>query len=339
VDFKETKRTVSIETVLAHYNVQLRRVNSQALRGSCPLPMHSAKGEQSFSVNVTKNIWSCMSTSCVKARQGKKGGNVLDFTALMEGSSIRDAALKLTNWFGVTSGAEQTTASNKKEIVLPEASAQGVTEQKIEGEVTNTNTVEGGNKPLGFALKGIDHSHPYVTARGITPELAAYFGVGYFSGKGSMHNRCVIEIRNRGGELVAYAGRSIDNSEPKYKFPSGFRKIELWNLYRVLALNPVPKRVILCEGFFDAIRVHTAGYPHVVSLMGSSMSDEQEHLLASHFKGIILMLDGDEAGKRAKDEIALRLARLAFVRIAAVPDDKQPDELSHEELQRLLGAL
>jgi len=97
--------------------------------------------------------------------------------------------------------------------------------------------------------------------------------------------------------------------------------------------------VIIVEGFFDCMKVHQAGYHHVVSLTGSTMSAAQENVLASHFKGIILALDGDEAGKRATDEIALRLARRAFVRIGAIPDGRQPDGLSSEELQSIFGSL
>lgn len=57
----------------------------------------------------------------------------------------------------------------------------------------------------------------HLTQRGIDKETAEYFGVGFFSSKGSMAGRIVIPIENEGGELVAYAGRSIDGSEPKYR--------------------------------------------------------------------------------------------------------------------------
>jgi DNA primase len=183
-------------------------------------------------------------------------------------------------------------------------------------------------------------SCPYLTARSITPETAAHFRVGFFAGRGSMAGRVVIPIHNQAGELVAYAGRAIDDTEPKYKFPAGFHKIELWNLHRVLALEPSRvRRVIVVEGFFDAMRIHQAGFPHVVALMGSSMSREQEDRLAAHFKGVILALDGDEAGKRATDDIALRLARRVYIRIAPVPDGAQPDDLSDDDLGTIFGSL
>ena len=60
--------------------------------------------------------------------------------------------------------------------------------------------------------------------RRISRETAETFGVGYFSGKGSMSGRIVIPIHNEHGELVAYAGRTIDESAPRYKLPAGFHK-------------------------------------------------------------------------------------------------------------------
>ena len=100
IDFREVKQLVTMEALLDHYNIKLRRVNKSSLRGRCPLPTHSSdKSSESFNVQVEKNIWACQSTSCVAARSGRRGGNVIDFAAVMERSSIRDAAQKLHEWF------------------------------------------------------------------------------------------------------------------------------------------------------------------------------------------------------------------------------------------------
>ena len=109
VDFKTVKQTVSMVQVLARYGVTMRKVSAASLRGRCPLPCHGSKdSRQSFTVNTAKNVWSCLSASCVAARGGSKGGNTLDFTAAMEACTVRDAALKLADWFGIpTSGSVQ----------------------------------------------------------------------------------------------------------------------------------------------------------------------------------------------------------------------------------------
>jgi DNA primase len=191
------------------YGVKLKR-SGKELRGRCPI--HQGDGTESFHANTDKNAFHCF--SC----QAK--GNVLDFVAAVEKCSVRDAALKLQGWFQITAIEGPPTVAQKS----PTASQPAKEEAGERGEP---------NKPLAFRLKGIDHHHPYLAQRGIDPETAEYFGAGFFSGKGSMSWRIVIPIENEAGELVAYAGRSIDGSEPKYKLPAGFKKSHvLFNLCR-----------------------------------------------------------------------------------------------------------
>jgi DNA primase len=326
VDFREIKQRVSIEDVLGHYGIRLRRVNQNSLRGKCPLPTHSsAKSAESFSAHTGKNIFACQSDSCASARQGKKGGNILDFVALMENCSIRDAAVKLNRQFLSSSAAAPATRQGR---------AVGLVSEKKKTEV-----VEVVNKPLSFALTGIDHAHPYLRQRGIKEATAKDFGVGYFSGKGSMSGRLVIPICNDKGELVAYAGRSLDGSEPKYKLPSGFHKgLVLFNYHRVLKEVGARTAIVLVEGFFDCMKIVQAGFP-AVALMGSSLSEAQEELITGDFERVILMLDGDEAGRSGADTIAARLYRKMFVRIVEVGEGRQPDQLSSDEIKKTLGSL
>src|SRR5262249_54726386 len=143
--------------------------------------------------NPDKNAFHCFSCEAK--------GNVLDFVAAMEKCSIRDAGVKLQQWFNVP--AERREQPDKDQAnKRPEADTQLAAEE-IEDSAE-------ANQPLKFTLKGIDPTHAYLAERRITEEAAQEFGVGFFSGKGSMAGRCVIPIHNANGELVAYAGRSID---------------------------------------------------------------------------------------------------------------------------------
>lgn len=312
VDFKAIKQTVSISQVLDHYSVQLKK-SGKELRGKCPI--HQGEGTDTLHVNTDKNVFHCF--SC----QAK--GNILDFVAAMEKCSLRDAGLKLQAWFSVASGQAPVAAPK------PASDVQLATEKVGDRREPN--------KPLGFRLQGIDYHHPYLASRGIDPETAEYFGVGYFSGRGSMSGRVVIPIENEVGELVAYAGRSIDGSEPKYKLPAGFKKSQVvYNLGRAVEDDSTGV-VVLVEGFFDCIKVVQA--EHVcVALMGCSLSEDQEALLVRHFRQVVVLLDGDEAGRRAAGQIASRLVHKLWVRALEVPDGKQPDQLSIEEIQGLLVA-
>ena len=306
VDFKAVKEAVSLELILQRYGVlEKLRGKGDERRGRCPI--HQGEGEDAFHANFKKNAFQCF--SC-KAR-----GNVLDFVAAMEQCTVREAAIKLQEWFSVAA----TEGGTQSKLVTP-LPARG-------GEIAAANV------PLAFQLKGIDPNHSYLSDRGISRETADTFGVGFFQGKGSMRGRVVIPIHNERGELVAYAGRSIDGSEPKYKLPPGFHKSAvLFNLHRVTA-----SEVIVVEGFFDCMKVWQSLHPFVVALMGCSLSEQQEHLLLRQFRTVSLLLDGDDAGRKAAEEIANRLVHSLHVRIVDLPDGKQPDQLEVEEIEQLFS--
>lgn len=324
IDFRTLKQRVSISSVLDRYGVALRKVNSTSLRGKCPLPTHSSEqSRESFGVHVLKNIWACQSSSCSAARDGKKGGNVLDFVAVMESCSIREAAQKLHEWFGTSS------ASAPKKIDSSTAVKKKTVDDAKKGSVGEEN------KSLTFTLRGIDSSHEYLRLRGLTEETARTFGVGFFPGRGTMNGRVVIPIHNEKGELVAYAGRTIDDAEPKYKLPTGFKKSAvLFNLHRVLALESQQDMVIIVEGFFDCMKVWQFGNQNVIALMGSTISVEQSELLKP-FEKIILLLDGDQAGREGSVAIANTLHHSHFVKVLSLPAGMQPDQMSSHEVADL----
>ena len=121
---------------------------------------------------------------------------------------------------------------------------------------------------------------------------------------------------------MAYAGRAIGQAEPRYRFPTGFRKsLELFNLHR--AVRSGGRQVVVVEGFFDCMRVHQAGFRSVVALMGSALSATQQELLLGHFGELVLMMDGDETGRRASQRIAAQLGNRIPVRVVEVPAGNQ----------------
>jgi DNA primase len=132
---------------------------------------------------------------------------------------------------------------------------------------------------------------------------------------------------------VAYAGRSVDETEPKYRFLPRFRKsVVLFNLHRAAAYG---ESVVVVEGFFDCIKVHQAGLPCVVALMGCSLSIHQEQLLLRHFREVILLLDGDKAGRSAGATIGGRLVSKLSTRLIEVPAGSQPDQLGTDQIRCL----
>jgi len=298
LDFKSIKRTVKLESVLRHYHVELRRSGKDQYRGCCPI--HRGEGREAFHVNLARNIFHCFACDA--------GGTVLDFVAAMEDCSLVEAARKLQAmtcssdpWKSTPHGKELVT----KRIRVP--------------------------LPLNFSLTGIDCSHPYLARRGITEKTAVEFGVGFYAGPGLMHGRLVIPIHNPDGELVAYCGRSVDQTQPRYRLPSGFAKSEIvFNMHRAAA--GMENSVVVVEGFFDCMKVHQAGIRSVVGLMGSALYAPQRQALLERFCQIILMLDGDPTGRKASVVISQQLRPHCHVRVVLLPDGVQPDQLPAEDI-------
>ena len=112
-----------------------------------------------------------------------------------------------------------------------------------------------------------------------------------------------------------------------------FRKsLVLFNLHRAAAAG---KSVIVVEGFFDCFKVHQAGLPGVVALMGCSLSLRQEELLCEHFREVVLLLDGDTPGRAAAAAIAQRLVPKVSTRLVEVPPGSQPDQLGGDQIRCL----
>lgn len=316
VDFRGLKQSIGIEQVLASYRVELKRVGRNQLRGRCPLPTHgSERSRQSFSVNTAKNVWACHSTSCCEGRQGRVGGNVFDLVALLEGCTIWNAALRLQDrGYGRRAGIN-------------------ICEHQLASKGSSASSSPDPLPRLRFSLRL--RWHPYLAQRSVDRPTVACFGIGYYAGSGLLRHRIVFPIHDSEGQLVGYAGRSIDGSEPRYLFPPSFRKSQVvFNLHR--AVRGSAGCAIVVEGFFDCLRVHQAGYRNVVALMGISLSEVQEQLLLERFQQLILMLDGDEAGRRASQQLAARLRGKVSLSVAGVPSGRQPDHLSNEEIDRIV---
>src|ERR1051325_1189209 len=142
VDFRAVKTTVNLVEVLRGYGVDwLRSRRPGQLQGRCPI--HRGSREDTFHVSVSKNAFQCF--AC-QAR-----GNVLDFVAVMERCTVREAALLLVRRFSVGGG--------------PDAGILAATAGREKPNWLGKNGRF--NQPLSFTLRGIDSSHAYLQTRGI----------------------------------------------------------------------------------------------------------------------------------------------------------------------------
>ena len=93
----------------------------------------------------------------------------------------------------------------------------------------------------------------------------------------------------------------------------------------------------MVAGFFDCMRVHQAGYPCVVALMGARLSAKQKDLLADRFPGVVLLLDGDPTGRAATLQIARDLASASSVTQVLLSPEMQPDRMAGWDIRHALN--
>jgi len=140
--------------------------------------------------------------------------------------------------------------------------------------------------------------------------------------------RVIFPIINTSGNVMAFGGRVLDDSLPKYINSSDtpvYRKGQA-----LFALNEAKKnngRLILAEGYMDVISLHQAGFTEAVATLGTALTGDQARLMARHAQEIVIAYDSDKAGRAAAERAfdILRKTGLS-VRILEQPDGKDPDE-------------
>ena len=111
----------------------------------------------------------------------------------------------------------------------------------------------------------------------------------------------------------------------------------LFNYHRAVDAGCDP--LIVVEGFFGCMRIHQAGFPGVVALMGARLSEAQRLLIRDRFPSIVLMLDGDLTGRRAAAQIASDLAPELIVTDVHLPENMQPDQMEVAQIRQILATL
>jgi DNA primase len=203
------------------------------------------------------------------------------------------------------------------------------------------------NQPLDFELKGLNAEHPYLASRGFSPETIKHFGLG-FCGRGLLKSRAAIPLHDADGKLVGYAGRVVDDDtisdeNPRYRFPGKrekdgmvfeFRKtLFLYNGFRIKA--PVDDLIVV-EGFTSVWWLHQNGLLSVVATMGADCSQMQAELILPLVKPngrVWIAPDGNKAGERHAQTLLSLISPHRFVRWLKMGDEKQPTDLSAEQLK------
>ena len=322
-----------IEDVVGLY-VSLTRRGSN-LFGLCPF--HNEK-TASFSVAPDKGIYYCFGCH--------KGGGVINFIMEVENLDYPDAVRFLAKRVGmeVPEDREYQSAYKKQERLRnlckdaaryfheqlsSPAGAPGREYIAKRGLSRGTATRFG----LGFAPDGWSGLLDTMTKKGYTKDELLDAGLVLKSQKGSYYdrfrNRLMFPIIDIRGNVIGFGGRVMDDSKPKYlnsPETSIFNKRK--NLFALnIAKKSTQGRIILTEGYMDAIALHQYGFDCAVASLGTALTEEHAQLLAKYTNQVVLTYDGDEAGQNATRRAIPILERAGLqIKILRMQGAKDPDE-------------
>ena len=153
------------------------------------------------------------------------------------------------------------------------------------------------------------------------------------SAKGNLYDifrhRVMVPIIDVRGAIIAFGGRVLDDSKPKYiNSPETMVYHKSRTLFALnIAKKSANKRYILCEGYMDVISMHEAGFDTAVCACGTALTPEQVKLLSEYADEVVLSYDSDEAGQKATER-SLKLFADSSVKVSVLSYQgaKDPDE-------------
>ncbi len=348
---EEIVARADIGDVIGSY-VNLKRAGSN-MQGLCPF--HSEK-TPSFTVFTRSNSFYCFGCGA--------GGDAISFIMKAENLDYPSAVEFLGSRVGVSIPQDKNEIaimgmSRKRVYEMNLAAAKFFRENLFDKEVgyEAMNYLAGQRKlspaiikrfGLGFAPNNFFALTNHMRSLGFSEqELIDGFLCGK-SQKGNLYdyfrNRVIFPIIDVTGNVIAFGGRVMDDSKPKYLNSSdtpGFKKSK--NLFALnYAKNHCSEQIILCEGYMDVIALHSAGVENAVATLGTALTAEQARILTKYTKKVILLYDSDDAGQRATDRAIQILNEVGLeVRILKLTNAKDPDEyirkFGAERFKALLG--
>ncbi len=326
-----------IESVIGSY-IDLKR-RGKNLVGLCPF--HNEK-TPSFTVYPETASYYCFGCGA--------GGEVINFIRNIENLDFSEAVKLLADRAG---------------LKLPDTNYDDVT-AKLRRRIyeANREAARFYHETL-FTEQGKQQLN-YLIGRGVSPKMIKHFGLGaapddwnalenHLKSKGfrrdelvaanlvrtsekngkhyfydAFRSKVMYPVIDLRGNVVAFGGRVLDNSKPKYINTSDTLVYKKSNELFALnfAKNGNERKLILCEGYMDVIALHQAGYENAVAGLGTALTPEQVSLISRYADEVALCYDSDEAGQKAV-RAAMTLFSKTGVKVKVIRLDggKDPDEI------------
>lgn len=330
---QELKMKTDIEDVISTYVTLKRR--GATLVGLCPF--HNEK-TPSFTVYLATQSFYCFGCGA--------GGDAITFVKKIENLDYLDAVKTLAQRAGLQmpqEGFDDSLSKRRRRILEMNREAARFYHSVLlspEGKVgydyyigraLTAATIN--HFGLGFAPNQWDALLKHMRAKGYQPAELVDAGLARKGQKGyydNFRNRVMTPIIDVRGNVIAFGGRVLDDSKPKYINTGDTLVYKKTN--ELFALNfakdSKEDALILCEGYMDVIAMHQAGFTNAVAGCGTALTTEQVRLISRYAKEVILTYDADEAGQKALQKAMTLFDQTDVkVRIPALVGGKDPDEI------------
>ena len=308
----EVRERTDIVELISQY-VSLKRSGANHM-GLCPF--HSEKSP-SFSVNAARQFFHCFGCGI--------GGDVFSFLMKIEGLAFPDAVRRLAERAGIEleeqalSPEEEQRRQARERLFRANDLAAGYFHRLLmedpAGEPARRymktrgyGRRAAGEYQIGYARDSWDGLRRYLEQNDIAVEDARTLGL-LREGKQQrgdydlFRGRLIFPIFDLQGRVVAFAGRVLDDSKPKYinspESPVYHKGRVLFGLYQARQAMRQSGEVILVEGYFDQLALYRAGFAQVVATCGTALTADHARLLKRYVQRVILLFDQDAAGRQA----------------------------------------
>ncbi|HBL40224.1 MAG TPA: DNA primase, partial [Ruminococcaceae bacterium] len=334
---RELRDKNEISEVISSY-VNLRRHGS-TMKGLCPF--HNEK-TPSFTVYLDTQSFYCFGCGA--------GGDVVTFIRRIENLGYLDAIKSLAQRAnmalpedhfddGVSNRRRRILAANRDAArffheCLVGSQGRACLDYLLNRGYTMSTVRHFG---MGYAPDGWHTLCDYLHGKGYTmPELVdanlarkseKNGKVNYYD---NFRNRAIVPIIDVRGNVVAFGGRVLDDSKPKYINTADTLVYKKGT--GVFGLNFAKesgeRRLILTEGYMDTIALHQAGFTDAIACLGTALPDEQVNLVSRYADEVLLSYDSDEAGQKAVQRAIAAFSKVGVkVRVLALSGGKDPDEI------------
>lgn len=301
-------------------------------------PFHSEK-TPSFNVSPEKQIFHCFGCGA--------GGDVLAFVMRKENMTFPEAVRHLARRANIQLPEGDPRAASKREKLfeLHRLAADyfhwGLTRSRA-GERAREYLGRREITPasvkafeIGYAQPGWESFLNRAQKKGFSEDLLVEGGLAIKREKGGgcydrFRDRLIVPVRDGRGRTIAFGGRVLDDSLPKYiNSPETplFRKGSiLFGLDRARDAIGKAGEAIVGEGYFDVIRAHQEGVENMVCSQGTAFTGIQAQMLKRYTEKVVVAFDADQAGKEAALRgLAVFLEQNFEVRIIVLPPGEDPD--------------